>query len=170
MCRGCNDGGLNASNRIYVNRRRFRVALTFAILLPCARGGQKWLILGNNGKVTQGSHQNRPFLTHPSVHMQEGWQGSKQPWIMFSHWYSRDLKRFHDDSRVPGWPCHCDLILTTTTAIFDHTFAQGGGMAGVKTALNHVFLLVLMWFEVIKSFYNESLPQTDSAIVTCFWP
>ena len=43
-------------------------------------------------------------------------------------------------------------------------------MAGVKTALNHVFLLVIMWFEVLKSFDDESLPQTKRAIVTCFWP
>ena len=34
----------------------FRAALTSAILLPCARGGKKWLILGSksglNGRVT----------------------------------------------------------------------------------------------------------------------
>ena len=28
--------------------------MTLAILKACAQGGQKWLILGNNGSVTQG--------------------------------------------------------------------------------------------------------------------
>ena len=48
--------------------------------------------------------------------------------------------------------------------------AHEGRMAGAKTALNNVFLLVLMCFEVLKSSHNGSLPQTDPAIVTWFWP
>ena len=137
-------------------------------------------------------------------------------------WF-KALKSFHDDSRVPGWPCHCYL----KPAIFDPLFtrekdgrgqigpkscfpinidvirgdkefprwfqapcltlplwpdfdlkishfwppcAHEGRMAGAKTALNHVCLLVLMWFEVIKSFHDESPSQTDPAIVTWFWP
>ena len=51
----------------------------------------------------------------------------------------------HVDSRVPGLPCHYDLILTSKSAIFDPPpRAHEGRMAGAKTALNHVFLLVLM--------------------------
>ena len=33
--------------------------------------------------------------------------------------YPLAFKSFHVDSRVPGWPCHCDLILTSKSAIFD---------------------------------------------------
>ena len=51
-------------------------------------------------------------------------------------------------------------------SFFDPPRAREGRMTGAKTALNHVFLLVLMCFEVLKSSHNGSLPQTDPAIVT----
>ena len=57
------------------------------------------------------------------------------------------LACFHVDSRVPWWPCHCYLKST----IFDpppSLRAQAGGMAEVKVALYHVFLLIWMWFKV----------------------
>ena len=53
------------------------------------------------------------------------------------------LKSCHNDSRIPCWPCHCDLKKRS----FLTPPCIRGGMAEVKTALNHV-LLVLMWFEV----------------------
>ena len=70
------------------------------------------------------------------------------PWMTLPLLPDFDLKISH------FWPPH----------------AHAGRMAGAKTALNHVFLLVLMWFEVIKSFHDESPSQTDPAIVTWFWP
>ena len=70
------------------------------------------------------------------------------PWLTLPLWPDFDLKISH------FWPPR----------------AHEGRMAGAKTALNHVFLLVLMWFEVIKSFHDESPSQTDPAIVTWFWP
>ena len=70
------------------------------------------------------------------------------PWLTLPLWPGFDLKISH------FWPPR----------------SNEGRMAGAKTALNHVFLLVLMWFEVIKSFHDESPSQTDLAIVTWFWP
>ena len=50
----------DASNHIYINRKTWcRAALTLAIPLNCARKGQKWPILGHNGRVTQGPWNQR---------------------------------------------------------------------------------------------------------------
>ena len=70
------------------------------------------------------------------------------PWITLPLWPDFDPKNYH------FWPPR----------------AHGEGMAGIKMALNHVFLLELTWFEATKSFHDESPSQTDPAIVTWFWP
>ena len=71
--------------------------------------------------------------------------------------------------RREGWPCHCDLILTSKSVIFGPR-AHGRRMAGVIQALNHVFLYIYMWFEVLKSFNVIPGSLGDLAIVTWFWP
>ena len=48
--------------------------------------------------------------------------------------------------------------------------AHEGRVLRVKAALNNVFLILWIWFEVQKSFNHESLSQTDPAIVTWFLP
>ena len=42
------------------------------------------------------------------------------------------FKSFHVDSRVPGWPCHCYLILTSKSAIFDPPVHTREGWQGPK--------------------------------------
>ena len=56
------------------------------------------------------------------------------PWVALPLWPDFDLKIGH------FWPPR----------------AHGRRMAGVKEALNYVFLLIQMWFEALKSFYFNS--------------
>ena len=63
---------LNASNHIYINGKTwYRAAMTLAILLPCARGDQKWLILrsklGYNGRVSQWAWNQRGNSLSPRI-------------------------------------------------------------------------------------------------------
>ena len=63
---------LNASNHIYINGKTwYRAAMTLAILLPCARGDQKRLILrsklGYNGRVSQWAWNQRGNSLSPRI-------------------------------------------------------------------------------------------------------
>ena len=46
-------------------------------------------------------------------------------------WF-KALKSFHDDSRVPGWPYHCYLILTSKSAILTPPCTGGKDGRGQK--------------------------------------
>ena len=75
------------------------------------------------------------------------------------------VTNFHDDSRVPGWPCHCDLILTSKSAIFDRE-----GWQGVKVAL--ILFSYKYRCDLSPQSVSVMIPGSpgDPAIVTCFWP
>ena len=102
------------------------------------------------------------------------------------------VKSVHNNSKIVRWPCHCDLKSTIFWPLYscpggkgdpaivtwfwpqNRPFltprAHGRRMAGVIQALNHVFLYIYMWFEVLKSFNVIPGSLGDLAIVTWFWP
>ena len=94
--------------------------------------------LGDPAIVTWFWPQNQPFFTPPAHgrRMAGVKEALNYVFLLIQMWFEA-LKSFYIDSRVPGWPCHCYL----KSAIFD-PYAHGKRMAGVKVALNHVFLLI----------------------------
>ena len=115
--------------------------------------------------------QNWPFLTPPCTWEKNG-KGHCGPKSCFPIdvdviWGVKEFSRWFQGPWMT-LPLLPDFDLKISHFWPPH--AHAGRMAGAKTALNHVFLLVLMWSEVLKSSQNGSLPQTDPAIVTWFWP
>ena len=113
--------------------------------------------LGDLAIVTWFWPQNRPFLTPPCPREKDG-RGQSGPNSCFPInidviWGVQEFPRWFQGSWVtlPLWP-DFDLKISH----FWPPRAHGRRMAGVKEALNYVFLLIQMWFEALKSFYFNS--------------
>ena len=87
--------------------------------------------LGDHAIVTWFWPQNGPFLTPPCTQEKDG-RGQSGPKSCFPIdidviW---GVKEFPLWFQGPGWPCHCDLILTSKTAIFDPPVHTRDGWQG----------------------------------------